>query len=335
MWRGLVRVTGLGRAGPASATSGQPALLRFCFAVSRLQRTIPSTRACHGAGALLPARHRRIALLDVHNHGQTMVDLTCSLEEHMAVLLMLWSSGQEPALDAPLCYVWSLPAKLCMNCARRLLCAAVIAIAHVPCKAIAVATPVSCTFARKPPDGKAIRHAIRRTLVNSPPQLPATIDRAQNVSVRSSAPERRLCLPWFQGTAATATEKAPETLYRRLGGEAHLQGVIESFYRKVYADGRLSHWFEGFAASKMEGQMGRFFKFCFGEVPTYDGRDLTTAHAGLVRGGLNDGDYDVLVELFTAAFVESGVSEDLVAEVGAIVESARDPVLGRKPEDKP
>ncbi|CAD7701839.1 unnamed protein product [Ostreobium quekettii] len=145
----------------------------------------------------------------------------------------------------------------------------------------------------------------------------------------------RAAAPQEEGTAATATEKAPETLYRRLGGEAHLQGVIESFYRKVYADGRLSHWFEGFAASKMEGQMGRFFKFCFGEVPTYDGRDLTTAHAGLVRGGLNDGDYDVLVELFTAAFVESGVSEDLVAEVGAIVESARDPVLGRKPEDKP
>jgi len=146
---------------------------------------------------------------------------------------------------------------------------------------------------------------------------------------------RAAAAPQEESTARTATEEASKTLYQRLGGETHLQGVIQSFYRKAYADDRLSHWFEGYPPAMMKGKMAKFFKFCFGEVPTYEGRDLATAHANLVQRGLNDKDYDVLVELFTAAFVESGVSEDLIAEVGAIVESARDPVLCRNLDDKP
>ena len=105
---------------------------------------------------------------------------------------------------------------------------------------------------------------------------------------------------WLQDSAAT--DAASETLYKRLGGEAHLKGVIQSFYRKAYADDRINHWFEGYPPARMEGKMATFFKFCFGEVPTYNGRDMATAHASLVQRGLNDKDYDVLVELFTAAF---------------------------------
>eukprot|EP00803_Ostreobium_quekettii_P002286 evm.model.scf_18.19 EVM.evm.TU.scf_18.19 scf_18:116890-119276(+) len=138
-----------------------------------------------------------------------------------------------------------------------------------------------------------------------------------------------------QAQESAVTSAAPDTLYKRLGGEAHLQGVINSFYRKAYADERLNHWFEGYPPARMEAKMARFFKFCFGEVPTYKGRDMGTAHASLVQRGLNDGDYDVLVELFTAAFRESGVSDDLTNEVVTILESVRDPVLCRDGHDIP
>lgn len=120
-----------------------------------------------------------------------------------------------------------------------------------------------------------------------------------------------------------------DTLYARIGGEAAVNAAVEIFYRKVLNDPRISHFFAHVDMDKQIAKQKAFFTMAFGGPAHYSGQDMRTAHASLVKEGLNAGHFDAVMEQLGATLVELNVPQDLIAEAAAIAESTRDHVLGR------
>jgi hemoglobin len=56
---------------------------------------------------------------------------------------------------------------------------------------------------------------------------------------------------------------------------------------------------------------------------------MRTAHAHLVKMGLNDSHFDAVMEHLGATLTELNVPADLIAEAAAIAESTRKDILGK------
>lgn len=118
-------------------------------------------------------------------------------------------------------------------------------------------------------------------------------------------------------------------LFDRLGGSAAVAAAVDVFYDKVLADPLLSPYFEGLDMKRQKAHQRAMLTAAFGGPNAYQGRDLTTAHAGLVEQGVGDAHFDAVVGHLAATLQELGVAEAEVAEAGAVAESVRDAVLGR------
>lgn len=120
-----------------------------------------------------------------------------------------------------------------------------------------------------------------------------------------------------------------ESLYDRIGGDAAVNAAVDLFYRKVLADDRINKWFEGIDMEKQHAKQKSFLTFALGGPNNYTGKDMRDAHAAMVAKGLNDADFDAVMENLGATLTELGVPADLIAEAAAIAESTRNDVLGR------
>lgn len=118
-------------------------------------------------------------------------------------------------------------------------------------------------------------------------------------------------------------------LYEQLGGQQAIDAVVETFYRKVLTDDRVSQFFDDTDMDRQIAKQKAFLTMAFGGPNQYSGRDLRTGHAHLVDRGMNDQHVDIIVELLGTSLKEHGVSDNLVQQVQSIAEGARDDVLNR------
>ena len=121
-----------------------------------------------------------------------------------------------------------------------------------------------------------------------------------------------------------------QSLYDRIGGQAAVMAAVDLFYRKVLAD-ELTRPF--FIALDMQAQTKKqiaFMTWAFGGPAEYRGRDLTAAHAKLVKNqGLGDAHFDAVAKHLDATLRELGVDEGMIQEALTIVGGTRNQVLGR------
>lgn len=118
------------------------------------------------------------------------------------------------------------------------------------------------------------------------------------------------------------------SLYERLGGAAAIDAAVDLFYDKVLADNRIAPFFVGVPMQRQRAHQKAFLTLALGGasgVP-YQGRGMREAHATL---NLTDAHFDAVLENLADALMELGVTETLVAEVGAAAEALRPVVLGR------
>ena len=120
-----------------------------------------------------------------------------------------------------------------------------------------------------------------------------------------------------------------KSLYEKLGGEPAMDAAVDIFYRKVLSDPRINHWFEGSDMSKQVAKQKAFLTFAFGGPNNYSGMDMRKAHAPLVQKGLNENDFNAVMEHLGATLQELNVPANLIADAAAIAESTRKDVLGR------
>ncbi|MFO0973961.1 MAG: group 1 truncated hemoglobin [Phycisphaerae bacterium] len=122
-----------------------------------------------------------------------------------------------------------------------------------------------------------------------------------------------------------------QSLYDRIGGEAAVSAAVELFYKKVLADNRIRHFFDGIDMARQRAKQRAFLSMVFGGPRQYNGRSMRHAHRALVERGLNDGHFDAVMEDLGATLTELKVPAELIAEAAAIAESVRDDVLNRSP----
>lgn len=120
------------------------------------------------------------------------------------------------------------------------------------------------------------------------------------------------------------------SLYEKLGGEAAVNAAVDIFYRKVLADDRINHFFEGIDMERQAAKQKAFLTFAFGGPNNYTGQDMRKGHERLVKEkGLSDEHFDAVMENLGATLQELNVPAELIQEAAAIAESTRNDVLGR------
>ncbi|MDQ8203707.1 group 1 truncated hemoglobin [Pelagicoccus sp. SDUM812003] len=126
------------------------------------------------------------------------------------------------------------------------------------------------------------------------------------------------------------SETQTPSLYDRIGGEAAVDAAVDLFYKKVLADDRIKHFFEGVDMSKQIGHQKKFLTYAFGGAPQYTGRSMRAAHKRLVEEmGLNESHFHAVMENLGATLQELGVPMDMIGEAAAIAESTKGDVLNK------
>jgi hemoglobin len=119
-------------------------------------------------------------------------------------------------------------------------------------------------------------------------------------------------------------------VFKRIGGRAAVDSVVDRFYDYMLNDDRVKHFFTDVNMDKQRQHQKDFIVYALGGSTTYEGKDLRSAHQNLVnRMGLSDEHFDATVENLVTAMSDLNVSGDLIEEVGKILESTRNDVLCR------
>lgn len=118
------------------------------------------------------------------------------------------------------------------------------------------------------------------------------------------------------------------SLYEQIGGQPAVEAAVDIFYRKVLSDDRISHYFEDVDMEKQIAKQKGFLTMAFGGPHNYTGSDMRTAHAHLVKRGLNGDHFNAVAENLSATLQELGVAQPLIDQVMAIAGSTRSDVLG-------
>lgn len=121
-----------------------------------------------------------------------------------------------------------------------------------------------------------------------------------------------------------------QSLYERLGGQAAIMAAVDLFYQKVLTDDVTRGFFESLDMAAQTKKQIAFMTWAFGGPTEFRGRDLTAAHANLVKNkGLSDVHFDAVAKHLDATLRELGVDQKLIQEALGIVGSTREKVLGR------
>lgn len=130
---------------------------------------------------------------------------------------------------------------------------------------------------------------------------------------------------------ADTVKTASDAFYDQLGGEEAVNKAVDLFYDKVMADPAVNYFFEGIDMDTQRRMQKAFMNFAFGGSLPYNGRDLTAAHARLIKDkGLNDTHFNIIIKHFGDALRELGVKEEMIAVAARVAESVREDVLGRR-----
>ncbi len=106
--------------------------------------------------------------------------------------------------------------------------------------------------------------------------------------------------------------------------------AVRLFYHKVLQDDLLRPFFVDLDMARQLQKQISFMACAFGAPAEYRGKDLRTAHAGLVaERGLSERHFDAIVRHLDEALCELGVSRKLIDEVLAVLHCYRLDVLGR------
>ena len=128
--------------------------------------------------------------------------------------------------------------------------------------------------------------------------------------------------------APKAEEKSDEKpLFEKLGGEAAVDAAVDLFYRKVLADDDLAPFFETIDMAEQHVKQKAFLTMAFGGPNNYTGKDMTKAHARLVKMGMNEKHFDLVMKYLGETLTELKVPGELIEQAAGIAMSVKEDVL--------
>src|SRR5215217_9513199 len=118
-----------------------------------------------------------------------------------------------------------------------------------------------------------------------------------------------------------ASETTLATMQERLGGEAALAGIVETFYALALADPALAPVFARVDLDTLRHHQEHFLGFVLATDDPAIGARMRDAHAGLE---ITPRQFTAMARHLTTAMARSGVSAELVREIFGHVERLRD-----------
>lgn len=119
-------------------------------------------------------------------------------------------------------------------------------------------------------------------------------------------------------------------LFEKIGGAPAVEAAVDLFYKKVLADKRIKHFFDGVNMERQAGHQKMFLTYAFGGAPNYSGKGMRQTHKKLVEEqGLNDSHFDAVIQNLGAAMAELGVPDALIVEAAGIAETTRGDILNK------
>ena len=97
----------------------------------------------------------------------------------------------------------------------------------------------------------------------------------------------------------------------------------------MLADERVSGFFSTVDMAKQIGKQKGFLTMVTGGPNEYTGKSMREGHKHLIEKGLNDTHVDIVIEHLGATLKELGVADELIEQIAAVAEGARDDVLNR------
>ena len=101
---------------------------------------------------------------------------------------------------------------------------------------------------------------------------------------------------------------------------------MELFYKKVLADKKVTHHFEGITIDQQKERQKQFLTKAFGGPDNYKGRDLRRAHRHL---DLKESDFNAIAGHLQATLKELKVDDKLIVEAMEVAASTKDAVLDK------
>ncbi len=127
------------------------------------------------------------------------------------------------------------------------------------------------------------------------------------------------------GAFAGDDEVAGPSLYERLGAWDGITKIVSDTVALHHENPAIGHYFVDVNDEQLVAHVTAFFAAGTGGPAKYEGRDMTSAHAGM---NMSEANFDSAVADVMTALGASNIDEASKAEVGAILESLRTAVMG-------
>ena len=114
------------------------------------------------------------------------------------------------------------------------------------------------------------------------------------------------------------------SIYDSIGGKPAVRAAVDDFYARVLADRRLAAFFTGTDVQRLKAHQRAFIAAAIGGPDVFTGRDMASAHAGLVIG---DGDFDAVVGHLVGTLNALGVPEDTIGHIGQALAPLRGAIV--------
>lgn len=108
---------------------------------------------------------------------------------------------------------------------------------------------------------------------------------------------------------------ANQTLYAKIGGDETIGRAVEILYNKLVTDQTVSHFFAYADMQKLKVKKRMFLMMILGGPVYYSSKDLSTAHSGIVRMGLNSEIFDQYLQILKETLLEVGIPESDTIEI--------------------
>lgn len=106
-----------------------------------------------------------------------------------------------------------------------------------------------------------------------------------------------------------------ETLYTRIGGTDTVNRAVDILYGKLLEHPEVSSFFKYADVQRLKVKKRMFLMMILGGPVHYSSKDLSTAHAGIVKMGLNSDVFDKYLGVLKETLLEVGVSEKDTLEI--------------------
>ena len=119
------------------------------------------------------------------------------------------------------------------------------------------------------------------------------------------------------------------TLFEKIGGHQAIEALVYEIHKALLQNQEIKHFYDTVDMKRLAAHQRFYFAYLLGGVPEYTGTSLRTSHAHLVKQGLNDTHFDIILDITREAFSTLRIDLEITDQILIRLEALRAEVLNR------